>query len=33
MVMSESDYLMREIEDHPEEPEYLADLRILRRFV
>ena len=32
-VMSESDYLTREIENHPEEPEYLADLRILRRFV
>ncbi len=31
--MSESDYLMREIEDHPDEPEYLNDLRILRRFV
>jgi hypothetical protein len=24
---------MREIEKHPDEPEYLADLRILRRFV
>ena len=31
--MSESDYLMREIENHPDEPEYHADLRILRRFV
>jgi hypothetical protein len=25
--------LMREIESHPDEPEYHADLRILRRFV
>ncbi len=25
--------MTREIENHPEEPEYLADLRILRRFV
>ena len=30
--MSEPPYLEREIENHPE-PEYLADLRILRRFV
>lgn len=31
--MSESEYLRREMENHPAEPEYLADLRILRRFV
>ena len=30
--MSESEYLRREMENHPE-PEYLSDLRILRRFV
>jgi hypothetical protein len=30
--MPESPYIEREIEQHPE-PEYLADLRILRRFV
>jgi len=30
--MSESEYIRREMENHPE-PEYLADLRILRRFV
>jgi hypothetical protein len=30
--MSESEYIRREMEDHPE-PEYLSDLRILRRFV
>jgi hypothetical protein len=32
MSMSESEYSRREMEDHPE-PEYLSDLRILRRFV
>jgi hypothetical protein len=31
--MSESQYLRQEIKDHPDEPEYLNDLRILRRFV
>jgi hypothetical protein len=31
--MSESSYLERETENHPDEPEYLADMRILRRFV
>lgn len=31
--MPESEYIMREPANHPEEPEYLADLRILRRFV
>jgi hypothetical protein len=31
--MSESSYLEREIEEHPDEPEYINDLRILRRFV
>lgn len=31
--MSESSYLEREIENHPDEPEYITDLRILRRFV
>jgi hypothetical protein len=30
--MPESEYIRREMEEHPE-PEYLADLRILRRFV
>lgn len=30
--MSESEYIRREMKEHPE-PEYLADLRILRRFV
>ena len=30
--MSESEYIDKEMEEHPE-PEYLADLRILRRFV
>jgi hypothetical protein len=30
--MSESEYITKEMEGHPE-PEYLADLRILRRFV
>ncbi len=30
--MGESEYIKREMENHPE-PEYLADLRILRRFV
>jgi hypothetical protein len=30
--MSESEYIRREMKKHPE-PEYLADLRILRRFV
>lgn len=30
--MSESEYIRREMENHPE-PEYLSDLRILRRFV
>ena len=31
--MSEPSYLDRELENHPDEPEYLNDLRILRRFV
>ncbi len=31
--MAESQYLKRETEQNPEEPEYLNDLRILRRFV
>jgi hypothetical protein len=31
--MSESQYLKQETENHPDEPEYLSDLRILRRFV
>ena len=31
-MMSESPYIRREMEQHPE-PEYLNDLRILRRFV
>jgi hypothetical protein len=31
--MVESRYLKREMEQNPEEPEYLNDLRILRRFV
>src|SRR5215210_7543725 len=31
--MSESPYLKEQIENHPDEPEYLNDLRILRRFV
>ena len=31
--MSESAYLEREIENYPDEPEYLTDLRILMRFV
>jgi hypothetical protein len=31
--MPESVYLRREAENHPDEPEYLNDLRILRRFV
>jgi hypothetical protein len=31
--MPESEYLRREAENHPDEPEYLNDLRILRRFV
>jgi hypothetical protein len=31
-MMSESSYIRREMEQHPE-PEYLNDLRILRRFV
>jgi hypothetical protein len=31
--MSESPYLEQEIESHPDEPEYINDLRILRRFV
>jgi hypothetical protein len=31
--MSDSPYLRKEIEDHPDEPEYITDLRILRRFV
>lgn len=30
--MSESEYISKEAEEHPE-PEYLANLRILRRFV
>lgn len=31
--MSESRYLSQEIQSHPDEAEYLNDLRILRRFV
>src|SRR5215218_1390696 len=31
--MSESQYLKQEMENHPDEPEYLNDLRILRRFI
>jgi hypothetical protein len=31
--MPESQYLNEEAENHPDEPEYLNDLRILRRFV
>jgi hypothetical protein len=31
--MSESEYIRREMENHPDEPEYHSDLRILRRFV
>src|ERR671917_513448 len=31
--MSESEYIRRELEQHPDESEYLSDLRILRRFV
>src|SRR5215211_2001817 len=31
--MSESPYLEQEIESHPDEPEYINDLRILRRFI
>jgi hypothetical protein len=31
--MSESRYLRQEIQTHPDEPEYLNDLRILRRFI
>ena len=31
--MAESQYLKREIEQNSEEPEYINDLRILRRFV
>jgi hypothetical protein len=31
-VMAESPYIRREVEQHPE-PEYINDLRILRRFV
>jgi hypothetical protein len=31
--MSESQYLKQQIENHPDEPEYINDLRILRRFV
>lgn len=30
--MSESPYIKREMENHPE-PEYITDLRVLRRFV
>ncbi len=32
-MSSESDYLKREAENHPDEPEYLNDLRILRRLI
>lgn len=32
-MMPDSPYLKREVENHPDEPEYLNDLRILRRFV
>lgn len=31
--MTDSEYIRREIEGHPDEAGYLADLRILRRFV
>ena len=31
--MSESQYLKQQMEDYPDEPEYLNDLRILRRFI
>lgn len=31
--MPESEYLRREAEDYTDEPEYINDLRILRRFV
>ncbi len=31
--MSESQYFRQEIKNHPVEPEYLNDLRILRRFI
>jgi hypothetical protein len=31
--MSESRYLRQQIETHSDEPEYLSDLRILRRFI
>jgi hypothetical protein len=31
--MSESPYLKQQIETYPDEPEYLNDLRILRRFI
>ncbi len=31
-MSSESEYLTKELEDHPE-PEYINDLRILRRFI
>ena len=32
-MMSESPYIRIQMENHPDEPEYLNDLRILRRFV
>ncbi len=32
-MVPESPYVKREMENHPDEPEYVADLRILRRFV
>lgn len=32
-MSSESDYLWREMENHSDEPEYINDLRILKRFV
>lgn len=31
--MSESQYLRQEIESFPDEPEYINDLRILKRFI
>src|SRR5918998_1779808 len=31
--MFESPYLKEQIENHPDEPEYINDLRILRRFI
>src|SRR5215212_3898594 len=31
--MSESRYLKQQVENHPDEPEYINDLRILRRFI